>query len=709
MLNALCVLLLAAGAAAAASSQPCTLRLSLSGSDAADGVAAPLATPARAHAAARAAAAARRCASVTVLVGPGEWAGPWVFPALPRAGAPITYRGAGPTATTISGGVLVANWTAAAAGGLWEARVPGVNASQLFVGGARRPRARSPNVVGDAAFAMDTFSAASTHAWAPLCINCSRADPVNAQGLVYGAADGIDAAWDFSAAIVKAFCAPWSTCVPSVRAVVPENRTLFFRAPCAPYSLTAFPAYETGQRWLLENVRGALDAPGEWFLNISTGLLEYAPLPGEALQGFTATLAQRGSLLVVAEEGLAFEDLAVAYAAMDGAGGSLAGFSQSGAVEVAAGDVTLRRVTVARTGGNCVLLRPNASGFLLANATLLDCGGHGVYMDTQDAASNVLITDVRVHGVGFTYLAQPTGILLNGGANVSAVHNEVVNSSYTGLSVAWLHGAPVPPSPAPYRFNISFNRVAEYGRGILSDFGGIRIAINNADECFLRDSCYVPTLVQNNVITGGRHFSYGGDGLYTDNAVAGVDMRDNIVADVDGMGFQAHCGVNNSLYNSLIYDARALRSGGCAYPGSRTSSAVVSGCLGGWPTANGSIPAPFAASVRGSIIVTTRCSLYEAAGMWPNPGPHYPGSQASSNFSADRNVYWAAPGALPLRFPLNLSSLQQWRAVSGNDLASAIGDPLLRDPARGDFALLPGSPAWAMGWRAIDTSAVGPR
>jgi hypothetical protein len=194
---------------------------------------------------------------------------------------------------------------------------------------------------------------------------------------------------------------------------------------------------------------------------------------------------------------------------------------------------------VARAGGNCVLLRPGVADILLANSTLLDCGGHGVYMDTQGVAgsnsSNVLITDTRIHGVGFTYLAQPTGVLLNGAANVSAVHNEIVNSSYTGLSVAWLHGTAVPSSPAPYRFNVSFNRVQDFGRGVLSDFGGIRVAINNGDDCFLYGTCYVPTLVQNNVITGGHHFAYGADGLYTDNAVAGVDLIDNIVADVDGM------------------------------------------------------------------------------------------------------------------------------------------------------------------------------
>ena len=36
-------------------------------------------------------------------------------------------------------------------------------------------------------------------------------------------------------------------------------------------------------RWLIENYRAALDAPGEWFLD-RTGYLYYIPLPGETLQ-----------------------------------------------------------------------------------------------------------------------------------------------------------------------------------------------------------------------------------------------------------------------------------------------------------------------------------------------------------------------------------------------------------------------------------------
>ncbi len=167
---------------------------------------------------------------------------------------------------------------------------------------------------------------------------------------------------------------------------------------------------------------------------------------------------------------------------------------------------------------------------------------------------------------------------------------------------------------------------------------------------------------------------------------------------------QPHCGVNNTLRNNLFYNARGIRNGSCG------SSFVVSGCEGGWRYANNTlVPAPFAAAFYANIFVPTRCTLFDARpGFWPNPGPHYPGNFVSANYSADRNVFFAPPGAMPVRFPLNYS-LEQWRAASGNDLASILGDPLLKDPENGDYTVLPASPAWALGWKAIDTSRVGPR
>jgi hypothetical protein len=698
----------------------CTFYLSHGGSDAASGdsLEFAFATRGRAHAAAVAASASGCCKSVNVRVGGGVWAGPWVFERGPPRVAAITYSGARSGApTAISGGTTVASFSAGA-GGIWRASVPaGTSGSQLFVGGARRPRARAPNVVGDASDAAAAFSAASTFAWAsPLCAPpaCAAGAAANGDGLVFAAGDGVDAGWDFSVAQVTAFTSPWATCVERVRAVFAANRTILFAARCG-VPLGAFPAAETGERWLVENVRGALDAPGEWFLNVSSAELEYMPLPGEANPaGFSAVLAQRGSLLVVHEDGLAFEDVRVEFAEVDGGGGGGAspagtggrgGFAQTGAIEINASDVSLARVTVAHAGANCIVLRPNVSRVIIANSTLLDCGGHGVFMDTADAAADVLVTDARIAGVGFTYLAQPTGVLLNGGANVSAVHCDVRNSSYTGISVAWMHGARMPLAPAAPRFNVSFNRIADFGRGILSDFAGVRVAINNADACFVDDACYVPTLVSHNVITGGRHFNYGANGLYTDNAVAGVDAVANIVADVDGMGWQPHCGVNNTLTNTLVFDARAQRGGNCS---ANAYTAVVAGC-DGWRFANGSVThAPFAAALARSILVTTQCGLYSPFSVWPNPGPGFPGYFAATNFTAEDNVYFALPGSAPLDFPQGLS-FAAWRAASGNDAASVISDPRIRDPRNGDFTVLPDSPAWARGWQAIDTSSVGPR
>jgi hypothetical protein len=677
-----------------------------------------------AAAAARAASLADcRTSGVVLRVGAGEWPGPWVVgaslapPASAAASFPARLTILGSPGAVLTGGVTVGNFSATtSATTVWRASVPpGTNGTQLFVAGVRRPRARSPNVFpgGDPSDPAAAYAASSMHAWAsPLCPSCPPADPINARGVVYDAGDGIDPdSWDLSVAEALLFVAPWSTCVQRVRSAFAANRTLLFESPCV-YALGQFPASETGRRWMLENVRGALDAGGEWFLNVSEGTLEYVPLPWEVLEGFTAVLTQRGSLLVVAQDGVTVENMTVTYAAVD-PGGRGSGFAQTGAVEVGAAGVTLRGLSVLHAGANCVVLRPGVSDVLVAASLLADCGGHGVYMDTQDDARNVTVTDTRVVGVGYTYLTQPTGILLNGGTNISAVHNAIVNSSYTGISVAWMHGAPLPPQPtpaaAPYRFNVSFNRVDSFGLGILSDFGGVRVAINNGDECFVNDTCYVPVLVQNNVVSRGRHFSYGANGIYTDNAVAGVDVVDNMVYDVDGIGVQLHCGANLTLRNNLIYDARATRGGNCTGPQDHYT-AVLSGCTR-WPTPNGTIPAPFSAAIEGNIVVATSCpQLYGEGGVWPNPGPGYPGGPSmASNMTAGRNVYFNANGGGgPLQFPEGLS-FAGWTTASGTDQESVVADPLLADPSAANFTVLPASPAWARGWQAIDTASVGPR
>ena len=71
----------------------------------------------------------------------------------------------------------------------------------------------------------------------------------------------------------------------------------------------------------------------------------------------------------------------------------------------------------------------------------------------------------------------------------------------------------------------------------------------------------------------------------------------------------------------------------------------------------------------------------------------------------NHNIYWDARGN-DIR-PAG-KSWEEWKAA-GQDTESVIVDPMFADPASGNFKLSPRSPAWKMGWKAIDMATVGPR
>jgi hypothetical protein len=76
-----------------------------------------------------------------------------------------------------------------------------------------------------------------------------------------------------------------------------------------------------------------------------------------------------------------------------------------------------------------------------------------------------------------------------------------------------------------------------------------------------------------------------------------------------------------------------------------------------------------------------------------------------SNYRMDHNLYWDARGNA-IR-PAG-KSWAEWQGA-GQDAGSLIADPMFADPASGNFRVAPRSPAWGLGWKAIDLSTVGPR
>jgi hypothetical protein len=76
---------------------------------------------------------------------------------------------------------------------------------------------------------------------------------------------------------------------------------------------------------------------------------------------------------------------------------------------------------------------------------------------------------------------------------------------------------------------------------------------------------------------------------------------------------------------------------------------------------------------------------------------------------SDRNVFWKAGGEVTVKGGPANGSYEKWRKLAGGkfDSHSLVADPLFVDPANHDYRLKPESPALELGFKPIDTSAIG--
>ena len=89
-------------------------------------------------------------------------------------------------------------------------------------------------------------------------------------------------------------------------------------------------------------------------------------------------------------------------------------------------------------------------------------------------------------------------------------------------------------------------------------------------------------------------------------------------------------------------------------------------------------------------------------------GEFLQGSFSDSKYLMDNNLYFC-PGDCPtFGFPTFAQFFFLWQAL-GHDPHSIVADPMFVDPAHGNFALKPESPASLIGFQPIDLSTVGRR
>ncbi len=722
MHSALCILLLAAAGAHAAAGTA-ALYVAANGSDRWSGTLekpnagktdGPFATLTRARDAVRAVRKAQPENDVVVLLRGGTYRIAQAIEFTPadsgRPGGSVTYAAYPGEKPVVSGGRPIRGFQRAE-GGLWRARVPEAGQGkwrfeQLYVNGRRAVRARTPNrgylyMAGTIATGVDPTTGKAgpldDHAFiarrrdiAPLlALPAERlGDPVVS---VYHS-------WEISRHHVTA---------------IDAGRNLVFLTGRYP---PKFNHYVTHERYLLENYREALDAPGEWFLD-ADGTLLYKPRPGENMATAEVVAPVPEVLLRLAGdrpaapagtpagaaggekpatpagapagqkpagptaagdtpgrhvENLVFRGLTFRYAGYnlpaDGQWSPQAACNIGAAIEADyARGVRFVDCEVEHTGTYALWFRDGCRDCSVERCYLGDLGAGGVRLGQtavlpkpEQATSHIRVDNNILRGGGRLW-PDCVGILLGHSGDNQVTHNDISLLPYTGISAGWRWGYGDVPSK---RNIISYNHIHHLGWDVLADMGGI-YTLGEAPG----------TVLGNNVIhdidgdgDSGMH------GLYNDNSTSNMLLENNLVYRVRDGGYQLGSGKGNILRNNVFI----------ADPRNHSVHGQILFCMY-YPTET-----HVAATFEKNILYGSGGKLFSV--------PDFGGRLEF------RNNLYCEPSGAPLDFAGK--PFDEWRKL-GRDAGSLVADPKFVDPARGDFRLRPDSPALRLGFVPFDPKKAG--
>lgn len=591
--------------------------------------------------------------------------------------SPTVFRAAAGARPLISGGRVVRGWTVAAVGGRprWSVELPGVKAgawrfAQLFVNDQRRFRPVLPAEGWHTIAGTVEPTPASTgkgHDRFAFFGDDVRPDWANLGDVEVVAVHR----WTMSRMPIGSIEA--NPADPATRIVTFAGRT---RAP------VAWCSFPKGNRFLVENVREALGAPGSWYLDRQTGTLTYCPHDGETPDN-TVVIAPVLDRLVEIRGDVAkgrhvahvrFEGLSFAHGnwtmPVDGQSYPQAEVNLGGSiVATGAKHVAFSECCVRHVGRYAVEFGAGCTDCSLEHCDLVDLGGGGVLIGTAGgpkswgtparpdgegaAVERIAIRDSTIAHGGRIHSAA-VGVWIGHAAHCVVEHCDIHDFTYTGVSVGWVWGY---AESRAHHNRILRNHIFDLGYGVLSDMGAVyTLGVSPG------------TVVEGNHIHDVASKEYGGWGLYTDEGSTGIVMRNNLVYRTSSGGFHQHYGRDNLIENNVFAAARD------------------------WQLQRTRIEEHTSFRFERNIV------------WWETDVPLVKGDW-TKGLVTKANCYWH--GSKPVVFPGGVDLAA--RQAAGQDEGSIVADPLFKDPEHSDFALAPDSPARALGFEPLDPATAGRR